>query len=142
MNQLILIPPGNLPNVINDLYPRIEAATAYSVGKYNGVDVVKMIASGAMQLWVVFDEDSEKVESITITEIASYPQRKILKFLCSTGEDVDNWLHHLGEIERWGEANGCDGSQAETRPGWEKLLKPSGYIKSHVILNKNFGAPN
>lgn len=140
MNQLVLIPPNNLPNVINDLYPKIAAATSYSVGKYNGVDIVKLIANGAMQLWVAFDEENDKVEGIAITEIAVYPQRKILKFLCATGDNVSQWLGHMDEIERWGEQRGCDGFQAETRPGWEKLLKDRGYTKSHVILNKELGA--
>lgn len=140
MNQLVMIPPSNLPNVINGLYPKIAAATLYSVGKYNGVDIVKLIASGAMQLWVAFDEENDKVEGVAITEITVYPQRKILKFLCATGDDVSQWIDHMDAIEKWGESMGCDGSQAETRPGWEKLLKPRGYDKSHVILNKELGA--
>lgn len=140
MNQLILIPPCNLPNVINQLYPQIEAATTYSVGKYNGVDIVKMIASGNMQLWAAFDEENNVVEGVAITEIAVYPQRKILKFLCATGENLGRWIDHMGAIEKWGQNMGCDGFQAETRPGWKKILQGRGYTNSHIIMNKELGA--
>lgn len=140
MNQLILISPLNLPHVINAVYPRIEAATAYSVGKYKGSDIIQKIASGNMQLWAIYEDEEENLQGVAITEIAVYPQRKICRFLCATGENSDQWIGLIEQIETWALDNGCDGLQAECRPGWERLLKDFGYSKSHVILNKELGS--
>lgn len=137
--QLVLITPFNFPDVASLLYPKIEAATHYSVGKYKGADIVKYIASGAMQLWAAYDEEHKHVDGIAITEIVTYPQRKICRFLCATGENLDNWIDLINEIETWATVMGCDGFQAECRPGWERLLKGNGYRKSHVILGKDLG---
>lgn len=93
-----------------------------------------------MQLWCAFNEDEENVQGIAITEIAQYPQRKICRFLCATGEELVQWIDLMSLMEDWALDMGCDGFQAECRPGWEKLLKPRGYIKSHVILNKDIGS--
>ncbi len=138
--NLILIPPANLPHVINLVYPKIDAATEYSVGKYNGSDIVKKIASGNMQLWVIYEEETDKVQGICITEIAVFPQRKICRFLCATGDSSEEWIDLISVIEEWAETMGCDGFQAECRPGWERLLRDFGYKKSHVILNKELGS--
>lgn len=140
MNQLILIPPVNLPNVLNLVYPKIEAATAYSVGKYKGSDILQKIVSGNMQLWAAYNEDKDTVDGVAITEIAVYPQRKICRFLCATGENLIEWINLIEGMEEWAIEMGCDGFQAECRPGWEKLLKGFGYSKSHVILNKELGS--
>jgi hypothetical protein len=140
MNHLVLIPPTNLPNVLSLVYPKIDAATAYSVGKYRGSDVVVKIAAGEMQLWAIVDEDADEIRGIAITEIAVYPQRKILRFLCATGEEFREWIDLIDEIEQWGADMGCSGFQAECRPGWERSLKERGYRKSHVILNKELGS--
>lgn len=138
--NLILISPSNLPNVLSLVYPKIEAATAYSVGKYTGTDVLRSIAAGTMQLWCAFDEDKENIQGIAITEIAVYPQRKVCRFLCATGEDLADWIDLIDGMEVWATNIGCDGFQAECRPGWEKLLRARGYTKSHVILNKEIGS--
>lgn len=136
--RLILVPPIDLPDTLSIFYPKIEAATHYSVGKYKGGDIVRFLVSGAMQLWAACDED--KVMAIAITEMVVYPQRKICRFLCATGEHMQEWFNFIDDMETWAVANGCDGFQAECRPGWEKFLKPKGYAKSHIIVNKEIGA--
>lgn len=140
MNTLVLVSPQNFPNIINLVMPRIENATAYSVGKYKGADIVRLIASGAMQLWLAYDDENEKLEGLAITEIAQYPQRKICRFICATGENYERWFHHMEEMEKWGISMGCDGFQAECRAGWQRPLKDQGYRLSHIIMNKELGA--
>lgn len=140
MSNLVLIAPHDLSSVINMVYPKIEAATSYSVGKYHGADIVRQLAAGSMQLWLAYDDENDKLDGLAITEIAVYPQRKICRFLCATGENYKDWFHHMEEMEKWGEKMGCTGFQAECRPGWERPLKEIGYSKSHIIMNKELGS--
>jgi hypothetical protein len=134
--KLHLINPDMLPNIMGLIYPKIDAATKYSVGKYNGVDIVKKLIDAHMQLWIVIEDSIEEIQAIVITELSAFPQAKICRLICCTGEGSEKWVHLISEIEDWAKENGCDGLQAECRPGWEKILKHFGYEKSHVILNK------
>jgi hypothetical protein len=136
MKKLVLATPDLLPNILGIVYPKIEAACARSVGKYNGSDIVKCLIDRSMQLWVVFDDMDSEVNAIVITEISQFPRIKLLRLLCCTGENSEQWVHLLKDIEDFGKIHGCEGFQAECRPGWEKVLKNLGYKKEHVILNK------
>jgi hypothetical protein len=138
MNELVLISPNNLPNIINLVYPKIDAATAYSNGKYQGSDILQQLVSGHMQLWAAVNEN-EEIQAIAITEIANYPRIRVMRFLCATGENVEEWINHIDAMEAWGQSHGCKDFEAVVRPGWQKLLKPKGYATSHVIVNKDIG---
>lgn len=125
---------------MNAVYPKIEAATAYSDGKYIGPDIVKMLISGHMQLWGIVDDEDGNLNGITITEIATYPQRKVCRMLSTAGEGSDNMLPLLPEVESWAKACGCSSIEPVCRPGWEKILKPYGYKKTHILLSKELSA--
>lgn len=140
MNKLFPILPQTLPNVINAVYPKIDAATAHSDGKYIGPDIVRLLISGHMQLWAAVEENDGKINGISITEIANFPQRKVGRMLAATGEDAAGWVPLLTEIEAWEKAQGCTLSEIVCRPGWEKVLKPFGYKKTHVLLSKELNA--
>ena len=133
--QLYLIPPNLLPDFMEQVFPMIDAATTYSVGKYTGADVVKLLISGAMQLWAAIEDTV--ICGIGITEIANYPQARVCRVLCVTGNAGAKMLVGFIEgIEKWAKEQRCKSVQAECRAGWEKHMKPFGYTKNHVIMNK------
>jgi hypothetical protein len=134
MSSLFAIPPHLLPAIIGIVYPMIESAAEYSVGKYEGKDILKLIIDGKFQLWGAVE--GEKINGIAITEIVDYPRVKMCRFLCATGENLSEWMPLIKDIEAWAVSKGCKSFQAECRPGWERLLKPYGYEKSHIIMNK------
>ncbi|MDE2100412.1 MAG: hypothetical protein KGL39_24380 [Patescibacteria group bacterium] len=141
MSRLFQIPPEMLDLALAHVGPMIDSAAEYSVGKYKGADVVDAIRKEKMQLWVVID-DKKKIQAIAITELALFPQAKVCRFLCATGENAPEWIHLIKEIEDWAVNEGCTQFQAECRPGWERLLKSYDYQKTHVILNKEIGDAN
>jgi hypothetical protein len=69
-----------------------------------------------------------------MTEIVRYPRStRCVLFLCA-GDGLDRWLHHLGEIEAWARAQGCDAMEVAGRKGWARVLK--GYELVNVMLRK------
>jgi N-acyl-L-homoserine lactone synthetase len=40
-------------------------------------------------------------------------------------------------ICKWAKLNNCKKMEIFTRPGWERILKHKGFIKTHVQLEKN-----
>lgn len=118
---------------MSDFYPLIEEATKYSIGKFTGTDVIRLIMNNTFQLWGAVGDD---LRGIAITEIVQFPQKKVCRFLCCTGNEAADWIGLIEEIEAWAKSIGCKSFQAECRPGWERYLKPFGYMKHHVILDK------
>lgn len=133
MIKLVAITPDKLIASMADFYPLINDATQYSIGKFGGVDVIRLIMNGTFQLWGAV---GDSLRGIAITEIVNFPQKKVCRFLCCTGHEASDWIGLIEEIEAWAVTVGCKSFQAECRPGWERYLKPFGYEKHHVIMNK------
>jgi hypothetical protein len=88
-----------------------------------------------MALWLALSE-TEAIEALAITEIAAYPRITVCKLLACTGDDAALWVHLLESIEAWAKSRGCAAMEPVCRPGWERRLKPMGYRKTHVVLEK------
>ena len=132
---LIGLHPASLPDAWHDLRGHVELACQGSNGKYEAVDVLRLLISTNMQIWASIVGD--KPEAIAITELVNYPRKRIARIMACVGKDADKLAEHLPAIERWAkEQNGCAALEAIVRPGWEKIMKPSGYVKSHVIVEK------
>lgn len=80
--------------------------------------------------------DSRQITALAITEIVAYPRIAVCKLLACTGEDAARWVNLLTQIEAWAKAQGCAAMEPICRPGWERHLKPKGYRKTHVVLEK------
>ena len=150
-----------------DLWPlirdRIASCCARSGGKYEPVDLLLNFLSGRMDLWLVLDDldqsashepphqpsrsavraasaalgDSRQIVALVITEIVAYPRITVCKLLACTGKDAQSWLDLLAPIEAWAKSRGCGVMEPICRPGWERRLKPLGYRKTHVVLEKS-----
>ncbi len=126
--------PPSLPDRWEKVRGLVASACARSGGKYAAVDVLRLALGGAMQLWAAMDGDAAK--AVAITEVTAFPRRLVCRVLACTGEGPESWLGHLAAIETWARAQGCTAIEPVARPGWERLLKPLGYRKTHVILEK------
>lgn len=88
-----------------------------------------------MNIWLALD-DKKHHAALALTEIVDYPRIRVCKLLACTGEDASKWIDLLSGIETWAKSNGCGVIQPICRPGWERLLKPHGYTKTHIQLEK------
>lgn len=126
------------PAELSDLWPQIRdgiaACCARSGGKYEPVDVLQQAIVGRMQLWLVRDEGA--IHALAITEIVPYPRITVCKLLACTGEQAARWVNLISAIEAWAKDRGCAVLEPVCRPGWERHLRPMGYRKTHVVLEK------
>ena len=138
--------PAELPALWRCIRDRIAGCCERSGGKYEPVDVLRNVLTGRMQLWLALDERSDSgeppseaagIKALALTEIVSYPRLVVCKLLACTGEDAGRWIGLLAEIEVWAKERGCSVLEPICRPGWERRLKPIGYRKTHVVLEKS-----
>ena len=120
--------------VWHKIRPLIADAVTHSDGKYEVLDILSALLARDMQAWAITKGD--EIVAIVITEIINYPRKKECRVLAVDGEGAKEWVHLVSEIEAWAKANGCQSIEPIARPGWEKLMKPLGYKRTHIILSK------
>ena len=128
------IAPAELPDLWPQIRDRIAACCARSGGKYEPLDVLQLVIAARMQLWLATEDDA--IHALALTEIVRYPRVKVCKLLACTGEGAPRWIDLIGAIEAWAKDCGCAVLEPVCRPGWERHLKPMGYRRTHVVLEK------
>ena len=88
-------------------------------------DLENGIENGQFQLWPAS-------ESIMITEVVTYPQKRIMNLLFCGG-DVEELLAMLPEFERFATYFGCSRLYGGGRKGWQRFLKRHGFVEEHMI---------
>lgn len=72
-----------------------------------------------------------------VVEIKDYPGgARVVCGLIAAGE-LEGIKTLIERAEDWGRANHCTHGMIESRPGWERLMKPSGYRPFQVSIVKD-----
>ena len=114
----------------------IQKACDYSDGFADAEDFKKWLEQGTMQLWVAWDNEEKKVRCVCITEIKQYPKYKVCGCKITTGSSFKQWVDFMDYVMEWAKEEGCRKMEIHTRPGWERVLKPKGFFKTHVQLER------
>ena len=133
--KVVLIQPGDLEVVWDEVVPLIDAALKYSEGELLSEDLVPPLETGKMQLWVAL---SEGVVAAMITEIVVYPRKKVLRVITIAGKDgrgMSKWYGFLPLIEGFALNNNCSSLEAWTRKGMAKKLKD--WEHKYMVITKD-----
>ena len=114
----------------------IQKACDFSDGFSDAEDFKKWLEQGTMQLWVACDNEDKKVKCVCITEIKQYPKYKVCGCKITTGNSFKQWVDFMDYVMEWAKEEGCRKMEIHTRPGWERILKPKGFFKTHVQLER------
>lgn len=134
MTNLIGIPADLLPDSWPEIEPFINALAANGSGRYKTLDYVRAIAERDMQLWAALDDGN--VLAIMLSEMRTYPNAKVARLIGVNGGDMAEWVGHMPQVERWAKIQGASVLEACAPVGWERVLKPYGFKKTHVVLEK------
>ena len=100
---------------------------------YNIEDIYEGLIDDRMQLFISWNND--RVESAVVTEIAVYPQSKVLRYFLAGGTNLENWLERIQIIiEKFAKRENCTHIEVAGRKGWVRKLK--GFKVKAYLLNK------
>ena len=139
--ELTLIPIGHVSETIPSILKYLKESETWTRGRLKVDDVLRLVLTGNMQLWVVFSPDDNQVYGHIITEIKQYPQTKMLII-----QDCCVEPHHLAYIEdkmqyvaeRFAKDSNCGGIEFNGRPGWGKRISKYGYDLYSVTYQRFF----
>jgi len=105
-------------------------------GGFDAKHILEYLKEGTMQLWMAIDKDTNAVLCVCVTEIRQYPNFKVCDLRITTGNDYERWYDYMDSICKWAKSNGCKKMEVFARPGWERILKSKGFVKTHVQIER------
>jgi hypothetical protein len=115
---------------MNYAHWRDKFASAMDPRLFNIEHLDALVAADQVQTW--FGKDSA-----IVTELRTYPTgAKVIHGLVAAG-DLDEIMLLIKIAEEWAESIGCCMAIIESRPGWVRKLKASGYAIHQTAVRKD-----
>ena len=129
-NVVTRVPSEDVEFIWSQIKPLLEKALDET---YTIDDIYKGLIEDRMQLFISWND--ERVESAVVTEIAQYPQSKVLRYFLAGGVNLENWLERIQKvIEKFARKENCTHLEVAGRKGWVRKLK--GFRVKAYLLNK------
>ncbi len=133
--RLIAIPAPQLA----EAWPRVshlfDVMAATCGGRQAVRDLVGLVVSGHAQLWA--SATDQEIIGTALTEIQSYPRQKDAHLFAAGGIGAKECISLIPHFEDWARDQGCAVLKVSGRDGWDRLLKPRGFERARVILEKH-----
>ena len=129
-NVVTRVPSEDVEFIWSQVAPLLEKALDET---YSIKDILYGLANDRMQLFISWNNN--RVESAVVTEIAQYPQSKVLRYFLAGGTNLENWLERIQKvIEKFAKKENCTHLEVAGRKGWARKLK--GFSVKAYLLNK------
>jgi hypothetical protein len=135
--NLMLVQPKYVPAVWPHVLHLIESIANESRGRFQAEDFFNECMLDRFQLWIATTDN--EVKAVMLTRIVQFPRLKAVELIALVGEDRETWAGHMPKILEWAKSLGCTLAQSVARVGWERVVKPFGFEKTHVFLEMPIG---
>ena len=114
----------------------LNYASGYWEEHYTLEQLRQMLLAGLMQFWHLRRDGEDEPYLGALLQINEYGKKKVMRILWLGGETYDGMMDFLWVLELWAAKLGCKDLEVAGRDGFERLLKPYGFEKTHVVLRK------
>ncbi len=128
-----LLDPDDVECVWDKVEPILARVVSRSEGELETEDILDLVTEGRMQLWIVA-EDKEIIAAL-VTQIITYPQKKVLRLVSLAGEDFNKFKHFLDMVQSFAIRKGCTALELWGRKGWKKLLPE--WKSEYIVYTKD-----
>ena len=129
-----LIQPEDVAYLWDDVGPMLARVTERSEGEMEPDDYLETLTQGAMQLWIATEE--KNITLAMVTQIVSYPQKKILRVIAISGEKfIEAHSQFNDMVEAFAIRVGCSSMELWGRKGWKKMLPD--WKDSYIVFTKD-----
>lgn len=100
-------------------------------------EILASAITGHRQIWTITDRDRASpllTTFCTAMRVAGGRQWLVIEALA--GDDMEDWLPLLAELEAHAKEAGATLSHIQGRRGWERVLRSYGYEPKSIILEK------
>lgn len=130
------VPSQHIDLVWEQLEPFIAEAFSHTRGEFTLAEVREAVKDRQMQVWVLWDLDTNLVNGVGLTRLEQYEEFIICHILVASGGSEAEWRHVLPVIESWAMQKGARFLRWWGRRGTEKFGKRSGFVTDYVVMTK------
>ena len=126
------------PSTIETLWPMLEKRLDAVIKRLNGRITARSlhdaISAGRWQCWTAW-EGNECLAAV-VTRIEAHPSgMKTLEAIVASGDHREKWQYiAVDALTDFMRAEGCSLFEIHARPGWERVLAPKGFKRTHIVL--------
>lgn len=127
---------GQVAEIWPVVAPLLGPAVEVSGGRMN-MDLLKAgLEARDTQLWVA--RIGDETVGAWVTTLTTYAaSAKICEIMFCGGHAIEKWMPKgLNVTEAWAAEQGYRVIEVVGRSGWDRMLKPFGYAKRYVVLEK------
>ena len=128
-----LLDPDDVEYVWEKVEPILARVIPHSEGELETGDILDLVTEGSMQLWIV--AENKEIIAALVTQIITYPQKRILRLVSLAGEDFNKFKHFLDIVESFAIQKGCTALELWGRKGWKKLLPE--WNSEYIVYTKD-----
>lgn len=129
------IPAQCVPNVWATVAPMLKLAVERGQKDFLLEDVLALIMSREMQLWIWVEE--LKIVACCVTQLVNYPQRKVCQLPYIAGSGMKRFLQCEEQFITWAKAHGCTQLEGFDRGGWLRVLNSRKWFKVYTTIRKD-----
>ena len=138
--ELVKVPTKELDKVWGLIEKDIKQSLLFSGQLSDSEFVLDTAKEGKFQIWILWDKEQktnvEKYFGVVITEIIEKPLGKVCHIFMMTGRQRHKWQYLVKDIEKFAKEEKCLIMELISRPGWQKILSQFGYMRTHIVLEK------
>ena len=128
-----LLDPDDVEYVWEKVEPILARVVSRSEGELETGDILGLVTEGHMQLWIV--AENKEIIAALVTQIITYPQKRILRLVSLAGEDFNKFKHFLDMVQSFAIQKDCTALELWGRKGWKKLLPE--WKSEYIVYTKD-----
>ncbi len=128
-----IVQPEDVAYVWEEVSPLLDRVKEHTAGELETDDYLEPLTHGDMQLWIATEQSD--VHAVMVTQLITYPQKKILRIITLAGEDFEEIRSFQEMIEGFAIKLGCTALEMWGRKGWKKLLPD--WKDTYIVYTKD-----
>ena len=128
-----IVQPEDIAYIWDQVAPLLDRVREHTEGELETDDYLGELSDGNMQLWIATENNG--LHSIMVTQIAVYPQKKVLKIISMAGSEFSRLYEFNDMVESFAIKTGCSGMELWGRKGWKKLLPD--WESNYIVYTKD-----
>jgi len=128
-----IVAPEDVAYIWERVAPLLDEAQEHTEGEVESDDFLESLTHGDMQLWIA--TEGNELHSIMITQIITYPQKKVLRIISLAGSDFKRLYQFNEMVESFAIKTGCTSLELWGRKGWKKLLPD--WESNYIVYTKD-----
>ena len=128
-----IVQPEDIPYIWDQVAPLLDRVREHTEGELETDDYLGELSDGNMQLWIATENNG--LHSIMVTQIAVYPQKKVLNIISMAGSEFSRLYEFNDMVESFAIKTGCSGMELWGRKGWKKLLPD--WESNYIVYTKD-----